>query len=204
MHALFLIGLGGIVGRTRPRGIAHHTPAGQFLAGALFLLAELEYRDKLTSGYSIEPDWLSEPGATFVTLTQHGQLRGCTGSLKALRPLAQDVCQNALAAAFHDARFPPLTPTELATIRIEVSLLSPQQPIRFNGEADALSQMRPGIDGIVFECGTCRSTFLPQVWEHLPQPVRFLAELKRKAGLAENFWSPEVKLHRYTVVKWEE
>jgi hypothetical protein len=151
-----------------------------------------------------EPDWLSEPGATFVTLTQHGQLRGCIGSLKAVRPLGQDVCQNALAAAFHDARFPPLAATELATIRIEVSLLSPPQPLRFNDEADALSQMCPGIDGIVFGCGTCRSTFLPQVWEHLPQPVRFLAELKRKAGLAENFWSPEVTLHRYTVVKWEE
>ena len=151
-----------------------------------------------------EPDWLSEPGATFVTLTQQGQLRGCIGSLKASRPLGQDVCQNALAAAFRDPRFPPLAKPELAATRIEVSLLSPQQAMRFSDEADALSQLRPGLDGIVFGCGSYRSTFLPQVWEQLPQPREFMAQLKRKAGVTEDFWSPEVTLHRYSVEKWQE
>lgn len=151
-----------------------------------------------------EPDWLGEPGATFVTLTQHGRLRGCIGSLKAHRPLGQDVRQNAVAAAFRDARFPPLVLTEFTGVRVEVSLLSPQQPLRFTSEADALSQLRPGIDGVVFECGRYRSTFLPQVWEPLPQPDQFMAELKLKAGLPEDFWSPEVTLHRYTVEKWKE
>lgn len=151
-----------------------------------------------------EPAWLKEPAATFVTLTQHGQLRGCIGSLQARRPLGHDVSQNALAAALHDPRFPPLVAAELATTRIEVSLLSPLQPMRFKDEADALSQLRPGIDGIVLECGSCHGTFLPQVWEHLPQPSQFLTELKRKAGLAADFWSPEVKLQRYHVEKWKE
>lgn len=151
-----------------------------------------------------EPGWLGEPTATFVTLTQHGQLRGCIGSLTAQRPLGQDVVHNALAAAFHDPRFPPLKLTELATVRVEVSLLSPQQAMQCADEADALAQLRPGVDGVVFECGSYRSTFLPQVWEHLPRPNQFLEQLKLKAGLPATFWSPEVRLHRYTVEKWKE
>jgi AmmeMemoRadiSam system protein A len=151
-----------------------------------------------------EPGWLSEPGATFVTLTQQGNLRGCIGSLEAHRPLGQDVSLNALASAFRDPRFPPLDERELAATRVEVSLLSQQQPMQFVDEADALAQLRPGTDGIVFECGAYRSTFLPQVWEQLPQPYQFMAHLKRKAGLPESFWSPEVKLYRYTVEKWKE
>ena len=151
-----------------------------------------------------KPAWLRELGATFVTLTQRDNLRGCIGSLVARCPLAQDVVQNARAAAFRDPRFPPLTQEELATTRIEVSLLSQQQPIAFRDEADALAQLRPGVDGVVFECGSYRSTFLPQVWEQLPQPRQFMAHLKRKAGLPEKFWSPDIQLHRYTVEKWKE
>lgn len=151
-----------------------------------------------------KPAWLRAPGATFVTLTQHGNLRGCIGSLVARHPLAQDVIQNARAAAFRDPRFAQLAPEELATTRIEVSLLTPQQPLQFRDEADALAQLRPGVDGIVFECGSYHSTFLPQMWEQLPQPRQFLAHLKRKAGLPENFWSPDIQLHRYTVEKWKE
>jgi AmmeMemoRadiSam system protein A len=149
-------------------------------------------------------DWLSEPGACFVTLTQQGDLRGCIGSLLAHRPLGQDVSLNTLAAAFSDPRFAPLEQTELAGTRIEVSLLSPQQAIQFKDETDALAQLRPGVDGVVFECGAYRSTFLPQVWEKLPQPDEFMANLKRKASVPENFWSPHVKLYRYTVEKWQE
>lgn len=151
-----------------------------------------------------DADWLHAPGATFVTLTQHGKLRGCIGSLEAHRPLADDVRANALAAAFHDTRFSPLELSELAQTRVEVSLLSPQQALQFRDEADALAQLRPGNDGVVLVCGHRRSTFLPQVWEQLPQPRQFMAHLKRKAGLAEDFWSPEIRLFRYTVAKWKE
>jgi AmmeMemoRadiSam system protein B/AmmeMemoRadiSam system protein A len=152
----------------------------------------------------IEPEWLDEPGATFVTLKQHGKLRGCIGSLNALRPLGQDVCQNALAAAFMDRRFPRLTKAELADTRLEVSLLAPLQPIGFTDEEDALARLRPGIDGVVLEAGNCHGTFLPQMWERLPQPREFLAQLKRKAGMAETSWPPDIKLSRYTVEKWKE
>lgn len=148
--------------------------------------------------------WLHSPGATFVTLTQHGQLRGCIGSLEAHRPLVEDVRQNALAAAFHDTRFEPLSASELSLTRIEVSLLSPQQPLPFDSEIDALAKLRPGVDGVVFAYHHQRSTFLPQVWAQLPHPQQFMAHLKRKAGLADNFWSPEVRLFRYTVDKWKE
>lgn len=148
--------------------------------------------------------WLHEPGACFVTLTQRGQLRGCIGSLEARRTLLADVKANAVAAAFHDPRFPPLSVTELAHTEVEVSLLSPMQALAFASEIEALAQLRPGIDGVVLEFGARRSTFLPQVWEQLPDVEEFMAHLKRKAGLPANFWAEEVRLQRYTVAKWKE
>ncbi|HEX4986008.1 MAG TPA: AmmeMemoRadiSam system protein B [Burkholderiales bacterium] len=148
--------------------------------------------------------WLRSRAATFVTLKLDGRLRGCIGSLSAHRSLRDDVRENALAAAFRDPRFPPLGFDELARVRIEVSLLSAPQPMAFRDEADALSQLRPGIDGLIFEHGMHRSTFLPQVWENLPAPAVFLGELKRKAGLAADFWDAGVHLSRYTVAKWAE
>jgi len=148
--------------------------------------------------------WLHEPGACFVTLMRHGQLRGCIGSLEARRSLLADVKSNAVAAAFHDPRFPPLSAQELDDTTIEVSVLSPPQALHFSSEADALEQLRPGVDGVVFLCDQARSTFLPQVWEQLPERTTFLAQLKRKAGLAANFWSDAVRLQRYTVNKWHE
>jgi len=151
-----------------------------------------------------QADWLQQPGATFVTLTLHNQLRGCIGSLEAHRPLAEDVCSNAVAAAFHDPRFAPLTEEEFAEVSVEVSLLTPAQPMQFRGEPDALTQLRPHVDGVIFEYGGYRSTFLPQVWENLTQPRQFLAMLKRKAGLPDDFWADGIKLSRYTVTKWSE
>ncbi|MBI5439486.1 MAG: AmmeMemoRadiSam system protein B [Nitrosomonadales bacterium] len=148
--------------------------------------------------------WLQEPGATFVTLTSHGQLRGCIGSLEAHRPLAEDVRRNAVAAALHDPRFLPLAAEEFAEVVVEVSLLAPAQPMQFRDELDALTQLRPGVDGVIFEYDGYRSTFLPQVWENLAQPRQFLAMLKRKAGLPDDFWAEGVKLSRYTVEKWSE
>jgi hypothetical protein len=147
-------------------------------------------------------DWLQEYGATFVTLTQCGQLRGCIGSLQAHRPLVEDIRHNACAAAFQDPRFAPLERDELEATCCEVSLLSPAEPMQFKDEADALAQLRPGIDGVILEYGRYRSTFLPQVWEQLPDPQQFMAHLKHKAGLPGDFWDGGIRLSRYTVTKW--
>ena len=151
-----------------------------------------------------DESWLAEPGATFVTLTQNGDLRGCIGSLQAYRPLLEDVRANAVAAAFRDPRFDPLQEDELPYTSVEVSLLSPMHPMVFANEEAALDQLRPGVDGVVFEYGHYRSTYLPQVWEQLPTPEAFMSQLKRKAGLPGDFWAPEVRLSRYTVEKWKE
>lgn len=149
-------------------------------------------------------DWLEQPGATFVTLTLHGQLRGCIGSLEAYRPLIDDVRQNAVASALRDLRFPPLSQAEFAEVVVEVSLLSKLKPIRFSSEADALAQLVPGVDGVILEYGAQRATYLPQVWAQLPDPRSFIAHLKDKAGLPEDFWSHDVRLSHYTVQKWSE
>lgn len=153
--------------------------------------------------HAIQP-WINEPGASFVTLTQQGNLRGCIGSLEAHRPLLEDVRANAIAAAVHDPRFAPLSARELSHTRIEVSLLSRTEVIAFDSEQHALAQLRPGVDGLVLEYGHSRGTFLPQVWESLPSPADFLAQLKRKAGLPVNFWHGGIRLSRYAVTKWKE
>lgn len=147
---------------------------------------------------------LAKMGATFVTLTQRGELRGCIGSLEAWRPLGQDVQENARAAAFRDPRFQPLNVDELPITRVEVSLLSAAEPIHFRDEGDALAQLRPNIDGVIFSAGSRRATFLPQVWEQLSEPADFMARLKQKAGLPAGYWGPDVRLERYTVRKWKE
>jgi AmmeMemoRadiSam system protein A len=149
------------------------------------------------------PEW-RQSAATFVTLTQKGQLRGCIGSLTAHRPLAEDVVANAHAAAFNDPRFPPLTAAELPGVRLEISLLTPAVPLPCRDEADALAQLRPHVDGLILTAGRRRATFLPQVWEQLPDPADFLAQLKRKAGLAADYWGVDVRLERYTVSHWQE
>lgn len=146
--------------------------------------------------------WLRQPGATFVTLKRQARLRGCIGSLQPHRPLLEDVEQNAHAAAHRDPRFRPLAREELNGLRVEVSLLSASVPMQFRDQQDALAQLRPGIDGLVFSWQGRRSTLLPQVWEELADPRQFVAHLKRKAGLPEDFWAPDVGLARYTVSKW--
>jgi AmmeMemoRadiSam system protein A len=148
--------------------------------------------------------WLRATGASFVTLKKHGELRGCIGTLKALRALGDDVKSNAAAAAFRDPRFAPLRHDEFDGVRIEVSVLSPGEPLAFRDEDDALAQLHPGDDGVIFNCDGQCATFLPQVWEQLPDPRLFLGQLKHKAGLPCNFWSPRVQLVRYTVSRWHE
>lgn len=149
-------------------------------------------------------DWLQAPGATFVTLTQNGQLRGCIGTLEACRPLIDDVRHNALAAAFSDPRFPPLARDEFDSTRIEVSLLAPAEELTFRDEADAVRQLRPGVDGVILQHGERRSTFLPQVWEQLPDRAQFFFHLKHKAGLPTDYWSDRIRLFRYSVQKWHD
>jgi AmmeMemoRadiSam system protein A len=149
------------------------------------------------------PVWLDEPAATFVTLTLHGQLRGCIGSLEAYRSLYDDVIHNARAAAFGDPRFSPLMADELPAVRLEVSVLTVPQPLPFSSEADALRRLRPGIDGVILQYGRRRATFLPQVWEQLPEPHEFMAHLKQKAGLPAGFWADDVRLAVYQVEKFQ-
>lgn len=168
-------------------------------------------RNSIASAFDMLPErtdegfpWLQEQGATFVTLNLHARLRGCIGTLEAHRPLLLDVKANAYAAAFRDPRFSPLTEKEFDHTEVEVSLLSAMQAINFSGEHDALAQLQPGVDGVVFEFGRYRSTFLPQVWEQLPDASLFMTHLKNKAGLHPEFWDDEVKLYRYTVTKWKE
>jgi hypothetical protein len=149
-------------------------------------------------------DFLREPAATFVTLTRNRRLRGCMGSLEAQRSLLEDVKANAKAAAFLDPRFEPLTQTEFVSTRIEVSLLSRCERLEFASEAQALARIRPGIDGLILEHGGKRGTFLPQVWDHICDPAEFLRQLKQKAGLEPSFWADDLRLLRYTAVKFRE
>jgi AmmeMemoRadiSam system protein A len=148
--------------------------------------------------------WLRATGASFVTLKLAGKLRGCIGTLAAHRVLGEDVKANALAAAFRDPRFKPLTADEFPQTRIEVSVLSPATLMQWRDEQDALAQLRPGIDGVIFEYGHHRSTFLPQVWDEFADVKLFMGHLKYKAGLPPDFWDSSVKLSRYTVSKWRE
>ncbi|HTS20786.1 MAG TPA: AmmeMemoRadiSam system protein A [Casimicrobiaceae bacterium] len=147
---------------------------------------------------------MEHPGATFVTLVCGDRLRGCIGSLKATRPLGVDVRENALAAAFRDPRFAPLTAAELGGTLIEVSLLSAPQIASFASEAELRARLTPFEDGVALELGDRRATFLPQVWELLPEPREFLAALKEKAKLPADFWSPRLEVSLYRVTKWKE
>ena len=148
--------------------------------------------------------WLRQNAATFVTLTRDGALRGCIGSLEAARPLGDDVAENAISAAFRDPRFPPMSSAEWPAVRVEVSLLSGPKPMRFADEADLLAQIRQGEDGIILECDGRRATFLPQVWESIPDKRQFLGELARKAGLPADVRLGRCRIWRYKVTKWKE
>ena len=144
------------------------------------------------------PPTLCQPRATFVTLETAGELRGCIGSLEPRRPLIEDVIENAYAAAFHDPRFPPLTAAELDRLAVRLSVLSERTPLHFSSEDELLAQLRPGIDGLVLTDGHRRGTFLPVVWQSLPDRCEFWAQLKCKAGLSESHWSPTLRVERYT------
>jgi AmmeMemoRadiSam system protein B/AmmeMemoRadiSam system protein A len=180
---------------------------GADLRGPVLLsLARAAISDIFGIGFRVDDShgFLQENIATFVTLTRQGHLRGCIGSLEARRSLLDDVKANAKAAAFLDPRFEPLTQTEFASTRIEVSVLTASEPLVFASEAEAIARIHPGIDGLILEhCGK-RGTFLPQVWDDIRDPAEFLRQLKVKAGLDPAFWADDVRLLRYTVVKYRE
>ena len=145
------------------------------------------------------PAALQQIKASFVTLLINGALRGCIGTLQAHRALVEDVSQNAYAAAFRDPRFPRLSVKEYEKLQYHISILSTPEPMHFKDEHDLLTQLRPGIDGLVLEEGHYRGTFLPQVWESLPEPKQFLRHLKQKAGLPPDYWSTTITVQRYSV-----
>lgn len=144
------------------------------------------------------PDSLCQPGASFVTLTLNGQLRGCIGHLEPVQLLLEDVIGNAAAAAFNDPRFAPLSAKEFERLEISLSILSTPEPLFFTSEEDLLKKIRPGIDGLILVEGGQRGTFLPSVWESLPNAEDFLHQLKRKAGLSKGYWSDSLQVSRYT------
>jgi AmmeMemoRadiSam system protein A len=145
------------------------------------------------------PPPLREVAASFVTLEANGTLRGCVGSVEAHRALVVDVAENAFGAAFRDPRFPPLARSELSGLALSVSLLSPLERLAVGSEAQLLAVLRPGVDGLVLRAGAQRATFLPAVWEDLPEPRRFLAALLRKAELPDDAWPSGAEVWRYTV-----
>ena len=152
--------------------------------------------------------WHCEQRAAFVTLNLNGELRGCIGSLEAQRRLGEDIVSNAHAAAFRDPRFSPLTAEEFRALEIEVSILSRAKRLAFEDEADLVRQLVPGRDGLILERGegrgARRSTFLPQVWESLPEPASFLRHLKQKAGIAADARIESCRIKRYRVAKFTE
>ena len=172
----------------------------------LVALARNAIEKELTAkhGSNTAAAWLAQAGATFVTLTKDGALRGCIGSLEPRRALGEDVAQNALGAAFRDPRFPAMTAAEWPQCHVEVSLLSTPKPLRFADEADLLAQIRAGEDGLILEADGKRGTFLPQVWEDIADKRQFLAHLLNKAGLPADTRLTRCKMSRYRVFKWQE
>ncbi len=146
---------------------------------------------------------LIQPRACFVTLHKDQQLRGCIGSLEAHQPLVKDISDNAFAAAFRDPRFNPLSKAEKDQINLSISVLSPATAMQFSSEQDLLNQIKPGIDGLIIQEGSRRGTFLPSVWEQLPDKQQFLQHLKLKAGLSSDYWSDAISVSRYQTEAFE-
>ena len=166
------------------------------------ITARLENR-QLEAGKAAEE--LKKSRATFVTLTKNEELRGCIGSLEAHQSIIKDISQNAISAAFADPRFPPLSPKELAEIKIEISILTPPQNLEYSDTEDLLTKLRIGIDGVILSSGWNSATFLPQVWEDLPKKEEFLESLCIKAGLPFNAWqSGKIKIQTYEVENFKE
>jgi len=146
---------------------------------------------------SVEPV-LRQPAATFVTLLYQQRLVGCVGSLQATQPLLSNVVHNAHSAAFMDRRFAPLEQDKLAGLDIEIAVLSELSAVDVYSEQALMAFLQPGVHGLVLEYGEQRATFLPKVWAQLPDKREFVAQLKEKAGLPADFWSPQIQISSYT------
>ena len=199
---------GAIAARLDPAGPSAPDTARLDPAGSSARRTGPEAAADAAPGAAADAAWLDAPGASFVTLTSGrapgGALRGCIGSLEARRPLREDVEANAVAAALHDPRFAPLSARELDDTVVEVSVLSAPAALPVADEAELLARLRPGVDGVVLSACGRRATFLPQVWEQLPDPADFLARLRRKAGLPADYWGRDVVVETYTVTAWQE
>ncbi len=181
----------------RTRRLIEQYPTDLLETAAASIRHGLDFATPLTVAPADYPPDLAENGACFVTLKHGERLRGCIGSPEAYRPLIVDVAENGYSAGFRDPRFPALRRDELTGLNLAISLLSPSAPIPFDGEADLLAQLRPGIDGLIIEDRGRRALFLPSVWEQLPDPVDFLGHLRNKAGLAADHWSATFTARRF-------
>jgi len=170
-------------------------------------IAKRSIRHGLSHGRALEPDLsvydenLLAPAATFVTLETQGRLRGCIGTVRAIRPLLLDVAENAWSAAFQDPRFDPLSMKEFSALEIEISILSEPELMSHSSEADLREQVIPGSDGLIISEGTHQALFLPAVWDKLPDIHSFLSQLKLKAGLDRDYWSDTMEVKRFKTYK---
>jgi uncharacterized protein len=140
---------------------------------------------------------LLEVRATFTTLMINGELRGCCGTIDAQRPLVQDVWRTAWSSAYADPRFGPVTPDEVGSLDVTISVLTPLEPLAVRSDAELIACLKPGLDGLVLRHRTGCGTFLPSVWESLPDPHEFLAQLKRKANWPYDTWPATMTALRY-------
>jgi len=155
--------------------------------------------------FSKLPNSLQEDGASFVTLTINDRLRGCIGTLEAYQPLAKDVQEHAVAAGMQDSRFPNVQPEELPSINIEISILTPKNPVSYSDAQDLLNKIQHGIDGVVLQDGFRKATFLPQVWEKIPDPNKFLTQLCMKMGASGDLWRKKpLQIYKYQVEEFSE
>jgi uncharacterized protein len=165
---------------------------------------ELGFAARSLPGWSeaqIDAD-LQLAGASFATLRIDGMLRGCCGTIYPTRSLAEDVWRNAWASAFSDPRFPPLARSEYANLDLRISVLSALEAVHVESELELLETLRPGTDGLVLELDATGATFLPAVWEQVPEPHAFLRHLKEKAGWPAQFWSARIRVYRYTTLSF--
>ena len=174
-------------------------------------LLDIVYRSilsGLTGGGPMEPDVNKLPErlrrnqGAFVTLRVKGQLNGCIGSLGAEDPLASIVARVSWEAAFADFRLPSLEREDLERLHIEISVLSPLEPMQVTSEESLLAALRPGVDGLLIDAGFAHATFLPAVWKEYPEPGFFVRHLKAKAGLPPDWWSPDMKVFRYSAFEF--
>ncbi|MEA3419917.1 MAG: AmmeMemoRadiSam system protein A [Campylobacterota bacterium] len=178
----------------------------------LLTLARASIAEAVDMTYTLDLDallednpWLEEEGASFVTLTTSGErLRGCIGSIVAHQKLYEDIIHNARNAAMHDPRFPSLTQEEFDRITVEISVLSEPEPLEYDSIEELKSKIRVGIDGVVLKKGVYQATFLPQVWDQLPDFELFFSHLCQKAGMEADCLSRMPEILTYQVEEYKE